>query len=268
MKALRFIFTSVLLLLGVLYSIYLSYVYFNQSEMVFRASKLPNDYQFQFQNNFEEITIPSFDGVKLNGLLFKSKNPKGLIFYLHGNAGSLDSWGNHADIYTRLGYDIFFLDYRGFGKSEGEIDDQEQVYKDITIAYETLMKRYDKNKTIIIGYSIGTGIAAYLASVEQPKMLLLQAPYFNFTEFTTNRVPFYPDVLKKFSFETNNYMVKVKAPIYIFHGKQDNLITYDNALQLQKLFKPKDSLFALESQGHRGINDNYEFQEKLQEILK
>ena len=157
MKALRFIFTSVLLLLGVIYSIYLSYVYFNQSEMVFRASKLPNDYQFQFQNNFEEITIPSFDGVKLNGLLFKSKNPKGLIFYLHGNAGSLDSWGNHADIYTRLGYDIFFLDYRGFGKSEGEIDDQEQVYKDITIAYETLMKRYDKNKTIIIGYSIGTG---------------------------------------------------------------------------------------------------------------
>jgi uncharacterized protein len=268
MKAFRFILTSILLLLGVLYIIYLSYVYFNQSEMVFRASKLPKDYAFEFKDNFEEITIPSFDGVKLNGLLFKAVNSKGLIFYLHGNAGALDRWGKHAEIYTRLGYDIFFLDYRGFGKSEGEIDDQAQVYKDVTLAYETVLKRYDKSKTIIIGYSIGTGIAAYLASKEQPKMLVLQAPYFNFTEFTTGRVPFYPDTMKKFSFETDKYIVKVKAPVYLFHGKQDNLISYENALQLQALFKPKDSLFSLENQGHVGMNDNYEFQTKLQQLLR
>jgi hypothetical protein len=268
MGTLKFILKAIVALVGFLYLTYVGYIYFNQSEMVFRASKLPKDYHFEFANDFEEVNIPSFDGKKLNGLLFKVKQPKGLIFYLHGNAGSLDSWGNNATIYTKLGYDIFFLDYRGFGKSEGEIEDQRQVYQDVTIAYDTLMKRYDAAKTIIIGYSIGTGIAAYLASEKQPNALFLLAPYYNFTEFTSGRVPFFPDALKKFSFETNKYVVKTKAPVYIFHGKQDQLISYENAILLQKLFKPKDSLFSLENQGHVGINDNFEFQQKLSALLQ
>jgi dipeptidyl aminopeptidase/acylaminoacyl peptidase len=115
MRIFRFIILSLATLFGVLYLLYVSYIYFNQAEMVFIANKLPENYKFELNQKFEEITIPSFDNKKLNGLLFKTPQPKGLIFYLHGNAGSLDSWGNNAEIYTNFGYDIFFLDYRGFG---------------------------------------------------------------------------------------------------------------------------------------------------------
>lgn len=246
---------------------YASYVYINQEEMIFVASKLPKEYIFDFKQNFEELTITSFDDKKLNGLLFKTPNPKGLIFYLHGNAGALDSWGEIATIYTDLGYDIFILDYRGYGKSEGEIDNQDQFYKDISFAYKNLAKRYNQNKIIIIGYSIGTGGATYLASNQNPKQLILQAPYYNFLEFSSSRVPFFPNFLKKFTFETNKYFAKVKAPIYVFHGSEDRLISFDNSVRLKKLFKPTDSLFTLEHQGHTGINDNPDYQAKLKEIL-
>jgi uncharacterized protein len=268
MQTLRFIMLSLFTLFGAIYLLYVSYVYCNQAEMIFMANKLPKDYKFEFDQDFEELNIPSFDNKQLNGLLFKTPNPKGLVFYLHGNAGSLDAWGSIAKNYTDLGYDIFILDYRGFGKSEGEIEDQDQVYKDLTFAYNKLIKKYNRNKVVIIGYSIGTGLATHLASIEKPKMLILQAPYYNFMELSSARVPFVPHFLKKFKFETDKYIVKVKSPIYIFHGNKDQIISYDNSIRLQKLLKPTDKVFILNGQDHLGMNENSDFQEELKIILK
>jgi pimeloyl-ACP methyl ester carboxylesterase len=268
MKTIRYIFLSLVTFFGIIYLLYVSYIYFNQAEMVFIANKLPNDYKFEFNQSFEEFNIPSYDGKKLNGLLFKVSNPKGLIFYLHGNAGSLDSWGNNAKIYTDLGYDIFFLDYRGFGKSEGKIKSQGQVFRDLNVIYDKIISKYKNKQKVIIGYSIGTGLATYLASIKNPDKLILQAPYYNFLEFSSTRAPYFPDFLKKFQFETNKYIIKIKAPIYIFHGNQDQLISIKNSVRLQKLLKPNDVFFELENQDHLGINENEDFQEKLKVILE
>ncbi|WP_244248435.1 alpha/beta hydrolase [Flavobacterium foetidum] len=185
--------------------------------MVFHNSKLPKNFQFDYQQPFIEMNIASFDGAVLNGLLFKAENSKGLVFYLHGNAGTLETWGDIAKVYTALGYDIFILDYRGFGKSEGEIDDEEQLSKDVSIVYKKVAEKYPESKIIITGYSIGSGFAAKLASENNPKALILQAPYYNFLELSSSRVPFFPDFMKKFSLETNLNLPKVKSPIYIFH---------------------------------------------------
>lgn len=268
MKTLRFVFLTLLGFFGLLYLLYVSYVYFNQSEMVFVANKLPDNFKFKFQQDYTEYQIPSFDGAKQDGLLFKTAHPKGLIFYLHGNAGSLDSWGTIAQIYTDLGYDFFILDYRGFGKSEGEIVDQQQVFKDVSIVYDKMSTLYDSKKIIIVGYSIGTGPASYLASIKNPQKLILLAPFYNFLEFTSGSVPYVPDFLKKFQFETNKYLVTIKSPIYIFHGNKDQVISYENSVRLSKLLKPKDAFYTLENQNHLGINENTDFQILLKSILE
>jgi pimeloyl-ACP methyl ester carboxylesterase len=267
MKAIQLVIKSLTIFFGFLYLIYVSYVYFNQEEMIFPASRLAKDYKFKFNPDFEELNIPSFDKTNLNGLLFKVANPKGLVFYLHGNGDSVDSWGHIADFYTGLGYDIFILDYRGYGKSDGEIENQEQFLNDVSFAYTALAAKYNPDQIVIIGYSIGTGAATYLASSKNPKALILQAPYYNFLEFCGTRAPYIPNFLKKFTFETNKYIVNVKAPIYIFHGDQDRLIPKENSVRLQKLLKPTDSLFILHDVGHGGINDNEDFQQKLATIL-
>lgn len=259
LKTLKFLTIVLLAFFVVIYVFIVSYVYFNQVGMVFQTSQLSKDYQFDFQQKFEEINITSFDDVKLNGLLFEAEKSKGLIFYLHGNAGTLETWGKIAKIYTRLGYDIFILDYRSFGKSEGEIENEEQLNKDVSVVYKTLTKRYPENKIIITGYSIGSGLATILASENHPKALILQSPYYSFTELSSSRVRFFPDFMKKFHLETFKYLPQVKAPIYIFHGTDDQLISCSNSVRLNKLLDFKGHFYALKDQGHIGMNENNDF---------
>ncbi len=268
LKTFKFLTIVLAAFFAFLYLATVFYVYFNQVGMVFQSVKLAEDYQFEYQSKFEELTIRSFDGVKLNGLLFKASNTKGLIFYLHGNAGTLETWGSISKRYTDLGYDIFILDYRSFGKSEGEIEDEEQLNKDISIVYKNLCLRYSENTIIIAGYSIGSGLATILAAENKPKALILQAPYYSFRELSSTKVRFFPDFLKKFSFETHDFLPKIKAPIYIFHGSEDLLIPIENSIRLSKLLKPTDHFYCLEGQGHVGMNENEGFLKQLQIVLK
>ena len=96
-------------------------LYLFQEKLIFFPEKLSKEYLFQFDQTFEEKNIKTNDGVILSGLLFKADSSKGVILYLHGNGGSLSSWGDVANTYTELGYDVFIIDYRGYGKSEGVI---------------------------------------------------------------------------------------------------------------------------------------------------
>ncbi|WP_244285355.1 alpha/beta hydrolase [Flavobacterium araucananum] len=268
LKTLKFLTIVLLVFFVIIYVIIVSYVYFSQVRMVFQSAKLPKDFQFDYQHKFEELNIESFDGAKLNGLLFKAENSKGLVFYLHGNAGTLETWGSIAKVYTNLGYDIFILDYRSFGKSEGEIENEDQLNKDISIAYKTLTKRYPENKIIITGYSIGSGLATILASHNNPKALILQSPYYSFTELSSSKLPFFPDFLKKFSMETYEYLPRIKKPIYIFHGKRDQLIPYENSVRLSRLLKNNGHFYLLRDQEHTGMNENNDFQKQLRIILE
>jgi pimeloyl-ACP methyl ester carboxylesterase len=120
---------------------------------------------------------------------------------------------------------------------------------------------------VVIGYSIGTGPAAYLASKNKPSALILQAPYYNLLELADSRVPLVPDFLKKYRFETNIFLPKVTCPVYIFHGTDDRLISFSHGERLNKLMKGKSMLFPLSGVGHGGINTDARFLSELKIIL-
>jgi len=251
----------------IIYSLVCWHIYMTQEQLLFFPQKLNKDYQFNFDTNFEEINIKSFDSTILNGLLFKVDSSKGVIFYLHGNAGSLQTWGKVAKTYTDLGYDVFMLDYRGYGKSEGQNKSEKQVFKDVEVAYQTVRKRYAENKIIILGYSIGTGLATKIASEHSPKLLILQAPYYSMVDMMNKNYPILPTFILKYRFETNQYITKCKAPIVIFHGNIDEVIDYNSSINLSSLFKKNDKLIILKEQGHNDITDNQDYQKVLKQIL-
>lgn len=268
MKFLRKILYALFVFGVILYLGVCAFLYFKQENFIFHPKALPADYKFAFKGaQFEERNIIANDGAKLSGLLFKADSSKGLIFYLHGNAGALDTWGPVAESYNQLGYDVFIIDYRGFGKSEGTISSEKQFYNDIRAAYTDLQRDYAENTIVILGYSIGTGPAAMLASETNSKMLILLAPYFSLTDMMRNRFPLIPTFLLQYKFATNEFLKKTKVPVFIFHGDTDDVINYEASLKLKEYLKPNGKLTILRNQGHGKMNDNPEYLQRLSEIL-
>lgn len=242
-------------------------LYFFQEKLIFFPDRLDKNYTFSFDQSFEEINVNCGNGNLLNGLLFRSDSTKGLIFYLHGNAGSLNTWGEVAKRYTALHYDVFIPDYPGYGKSEGKITSQEGLFKGMQTAYDEMKKRYKEDQIVVLGYSIGTGPAAWLASVNHPRLLILQAPYYSLTHLMRHTYPLIPTFLLKYKFRTNEYLEDCKMPVVIFHGNRDEVIYYGSSLKLQKEMKATDTLITLDGQSHNGITDNAQYITAIRSIL-
>lgn len=113
----------------------------------------------------EDIVLNSADGTKLSAWLLKTAEPsKGVMYFLHGNAENISS--HIASVYwlPEQGYDVFMLDYRGFGASEGE-PALPEVFADIDAGFSWLEKNYTKGEKIFFfGQSIGGAMGVYWLS--------------------------------------------------------------------------------------------------------
>lgn len=257
-------FTKGLVLLYIVLCIGL---YFYQENLIFFPRQLSQNFSFSFEAPFEEIDIPVKESDTLNGLWFKQDSSKGLVFYLHGNAGALDGWGQAAPTYLKFGCDIFLLDYRGYGKSTGKISSEAQFYKDAQAAYNWAKTKYSEQKITIIGYSIGTGTAAYLAANNAPKQLILQAPYYSLVDMMQQHYSFIPTFLLKYRFETYTFLPQIKAPITIFHGNRDAVIPLHSSTRLKTFLKSNDQVIVLQKAGHNGMNKNLDYLTALSKLL-
>jgi pimeloyl-ACP methyl ester carboxylesterase len=253
--------------LAFLYVLLCTVLYFKQEKLLFGPTQLPVGYRFHFSGRFEERWTTAADGTRLHGLLFHTPNAKGLIFYLHGNGGALDSWGDVAATYTALHYDVFLLDYRGYGKSGGTISNQAQLLADVDAAYRQLLPKYPESQPVIIGYSLGTGPATWLAARHQPRLLILQAPYFSMRDMAKRLYPFVPGFVLRYPMPTNELIGQVKAPIVLFHGNRDEVIPCASSMRLRTLLKPIDQLIILPGTRHNGMTDNPQYRRELVRLL-
>lgn len=267
----NFSINLILIIIGVVIGLYILLcliLFLVQEKLIFKPEKIPADQKFEFDQDFEELFVSATDRKRINGLLFKTKNPKGLIFYMHGNVGSLNSWGTAPTNYIRLNYDVFIYDYRSFGKSEGSISSEKQLFTDNQLMYDEIKKRYAEDKIILLGHSLGSGMAAKLAADNHPKKLILLTPYYSMTKMMKNLYPYLPVFILKYKLSTHKYLKNCKMPIVIFHGDADQLINCSASKQLSKDFKPGDQLFILKGQDHYRVNENEDYRAELKKILE
>jgi len=233
---------------------------------MFYPEKLPANFHYNFSLPFAELNYEPGNDVLINALLFKADHSKGVVFYSHGNAGNLQGWGSVAGEFTSLGFDALIYDYRTFGKSKGKLNEQ-GLYNDAEYIYNELKKEYSEDQIIVYGRSIGTGIAAHVASRNNPRMLILETPFFSGKDLASHYYPWLPTLLLKYNFRTDLFLPSVKCPVYLFHGTDDEIVYYESSIKLSKLFKKDDKLFTIEGGHHNDLSNFAEYKEKLKEIL-
>jgi len=214
----------VLLIFSILYLGSGFILFLMQERFIFLGEPLPKNFKFSFATPFKELNLTTSDGAVINALHFKADSAKGVIVYFHGNAGNLERWGGLMEYYVSLNYDVVIMDYRGFGKSTGKRSEK-VLFSDAQLIYDSVKKEFDENKIIVFGRSIGTGIAAYIAGQNNPKMLVLETPYYEMATLVRQRFPIYPTTLAlRYRFQTYKFLKTASCPIYIFHGTEDIVV--------------------------------------------
>jgi len=257
----------VLIIIGLVILILL-FVYFFQERFIFQPEKLPKDFQFHYKNqDVEEYNIEIKKGVKINGLHFKTKNPKGVVYYLKGNSRSIKGWGKFAVDFTYHGWDVIMIDYRGFGKSTGRRR-LKGMHLDVQKVYDEIKKKVDEKYIIVYGRSLGTGFATKLASMNNPRLLILVCPYFSILKNIQRYIPLQSlSFVVKFQMPTYKWLKYVKCPIKIIHGTNDKVIPFNTSIKLSKI-KPKSTrLYPVIDGGHKNIHNFESYHRALKEIL-
>jgi len=259
----------VLRLIGIILSVYVlgcGYMYFMQESFIFKPEKLSQKNKLSFEIPHEEMSIYS-NGAKLSCVLCAVPKSKGLIFFLHGNTGNLNDQEVPAKFYNSLGFDFFTFDYRGFGKSTGEITSEDQFLSDIDRVYQQMKKKYSEKKITVIGYSLGTCPAAYITSKNHPDKLVLIAPYYSMSEMAIKEYKIIPTFLLKYKFDTYKYVQKIKNEILLIHGTKDETLPYEGSVSLSKLLSEDDEFLTVKGQGHNNFEENKIFSNKVIKFL-
>jgi alpha-beta hydrolase superfamily lysophospholipase len=208
-------------------------LYFLQDLIIFHPKALPENYSFRFKQAFKEINISPGENRNLNIVqFFPKEKTKGIVLYFHGNMTNIERYAQYAPAFTKNNYEVWMIDYPGYGKTTGKRTEQ-AMYDDGILFYELAIKKTSAENIIIYGKSLGTGVASYLASTRPCQQLILETPYYSMTSMTRHYVPVYPASLMKYSFPINEYLQKVKVPVTVFHGTSDEVIPYKQSAKLK-----------------------------------
>ena len=244
-------------------------LYFTQDYSLFHPIELGHHEKYNFTQKHEDITIAQDGTDSLNLIVFAAEGnvKRGIVLYFHGNKKNIGWYAKYISNFTKQGYQVFMIDYPGYGKSRGELT-EEKLYNWALQSYKIARKRFPADSIIIYGKSMGTGIAAELASIRDCKALILETPYKNFPSVMQHYLPIYPvKWMLHYQLPTNEYLKNVTAPVTILQGTDDRVITYSNAESLKPLLKANDKFYTIKGGSHNDLFDFKETREALDSVL-
>lgn len=255
-----------LLILGVLvYAAIVAFVYFRQEKLIFMPLPLSPDHQFTIAG-VQEVKV-AVAGAELSALHLRLPDPKGIVFFLHGNAGNLQTWLTSIDFYRRVNYDLFIIDYRGYGKSSGQIESETQLHDDMRIAWNKIAPQYVGKKLVVYGRSLGTGLAAKLSSDVQPDLTVLVSPFESLKAMGDAHYPWLPGAVNRYTMRTDVWLPRISGPVVIEHGDLDTLIGLSHSERLKQL-RSGTELVVVNGAGHNDIHKFPKYLDTLSERLK
>jgi alpha-beta hydrolase superfamily lysophospholipase len=236
-----------------------------QEKLLFHPRTLPAEHRFNAGADVHEVFI-DVPGARLNALHLRLPDPDGVVFYLHGNAGHLQSWFVNTDLYRRANLDLFMLDYRGFGKSSGHIESEAQLHADVRAAWAHIAAKYEGRHRVLVGRSLGTGLAATLAAEVQPELTLLISPYQSIASLAGEIYPWVPGALLRYPLRTDEALPRIKGPVLLLHGDRDATIPVEHSRRLLAAV-PTARLAVIEGAGHNDLQAFDAYRQALAEAL-
>ena len=181
------------------------------------------------------------------------------LLYLHGARWNLTASTWRTQKWREAGFAILAIDYRGFGKSDGEVPSEQQAYEDAQAAWNWLkLKQPDPAKRIIYGHSLGGAVAIELATHVKPNEaagLITESTFTSIGEMIkASQWGFLPvGFLITQRFESQSKIAKVKLPKLFLHGSADRIVPYRMSEELYQAAAQPKRLIKVEGAGHSNV---------------
>lgn len=250
---------SVLLAIGTIYAGAVGWLYFRQERLLFEPDPLPADEPICTDRDSSDFFI-EVSGARLSVAHMRCPNPRGVFFFLHGNSGNLKKWFVELDAFRQARFDVVMFDYRGFGKSSGQIESEDQLRADVRAVWSHFAPMYEGKRVVISGQSLGTGLAAGLAAQlcsegKAPDLTLLVSPYSSMRNLAAELYPWVPQQVLRYPLHTLEHAAKLLGPVMLIHGDKDELIPIHHSEALCKSMRSaKAKLLRIRGAGHSDVH--------------
>lgn len=258
--------------MGVIYLAICALLYAKQDDLLFHPQ--PNTIQevseiLKVTPTFDTISFVMKDGNRTCGYFSKDSiiDKQPLVLYFGGNAEEVSHLADFKKYFPNT--KMVMMNYRSFGLSTGKISEK-TMFSDAVEVYDNLKNdiRIDSTKIIVIGRSIGTGIATYLSSQRKTNGTVLITPYENMIDVAFEKYPFVPiSLLIKHRFESDKYAATITSPMLSLIAANDEVIPKHHAYKLKDAWKGKVETLEV-NENHNSIMNNVEVWEKIEKFVK
>ena len=255
-----------------------SLVYAEQDSMLFYNVKSPESREFlQGKPGYSEVEFTAENGKTYHGMLYRQANEAApLVIYFGGNGECSyqrmrgleenNRWRYYA------GYNYLYMDYEGYGLNDGKTDYLNMYEEALAVFdYAVTLPNVDSNHIVVMGYSLGTGSAIYLAANRTVAGLILAAPYDNGINLYNNMLPIFygpMELLVKQKLPSDAYATSVTCPVLLIASHSDGTVPYSESERLSKLFSGDVDFVTLESEGHNDLFAGAGVYERIQGFLE
>ncbi|HUR11482.1 MAG TPA: alpha/beta fold hydrolase [Flavitalea sp.] len=253
----------------IIYSLLGIVLYYTQELLLFHPKSLPASYRWEFAVPYRDVNIPYSTGSNMNVVQFQTAhaNPKGVVLYFHGNRENINHYATAASLFTKNGYEVWMLDYPGFGKSTGPFTEK-RLYEWALVFYKLARTRFEPGNIILYGRSMGTAVAAQLSSVRDCRVLILETPYYSFPSIFNSWLPLYPyNKMLHYEFPSWKFLQETIAPVVIFHGTNDRIIPFRNAEKLVRFLKKSDRFIQVTGASHNDVTSFTTYTKTIDSLL-
>jgi hypothetical protein len=245
------------ILLLLLYTAAFSLLYIEQRQLLYfpAATRVAvGDTHFALRN----------EGVVLRGWIENPGQQRALL-YFGGNGESLGS--ERAEFAAMFPHrTVYLLAYRGYGASDGEPAEQ-SLFSDALTLFDRVRARHVA--VAVVGRSLGSGVASYLASKRPVERLALVTPFDSIVNVAYAHYPYFPvPWLLKDRYESTRYIPRYHGPILVLCAGRDDVVPPADTDRLLAEISASHAVLAFPSAGHNSISDDPGYAPTLSEFMK
>lgn len=190
-----------------------------------KLSATPKDWNLKF----DDVELTSSDGIQLHGWYLPANKSMQVVLFFHGNGGNISHRRESLEIFHSLGLNVLIIDYRGYGRSKGNISEQ-GLYLDAMAAWQYLVNKrnFEPRNIIIFGRSLGGAVATHLAAQVNNKALIVESTFSSVKDMASIIMPVMSKLIYlRYKFNTEKLISKIDSPLLLMHSQEDDVVPYE-----------------------------------------